>query len=107
MSKRRSWLVCVCTSMMGLCFGLGDGGRGIDACVEGVTADGNGGIECLRVEVLEVDGIVRPGHWIRHSCFRSPGNPDARLRCVARSGDSDFLRPLSATRFAINEIVLY
>ena len=41
----------------------------MDACVEGVTADGNGGIECLRVEVLEVNGIVRPGHWIRHSCF--------------------------------------
>ena len=70
-SKRRSWLVR--TSMMGLCFGLGDGGRGIYACVEGVTTDGNGGIECLRVEVLEVDGIIRPGHWIRHSCFAALG----------------------------------
>ena len=38
--------------MMGLGFGLGDGGRWIYACVEGVTTDGNGGIECLRVEVL-------------------------------------------------------
>ena len=48
--ERRSWLVYI--SMMGLGLGLGDGGRGIYACVEGVTTDGNGGIKCLRVEVL-------------------------------------------------------
>ena len=39
--------------------------------------------------------------------FRGPENPDARLRCVARSGDSGFLGPLSATTLAINEIVVY
>ena len=38
--------------MMGLGFCLGDGGRRIYACVEGVTTDGNGGIKRLRVEVL-------------------------------------------------------
>ena len=70
MLKPRSWLVYI--SMIGLGFDLGDGGRWMDACVEGVTTDGKGGIECLRVEVLEVNGIVGPGHWIRHSCFAAP-----------------------------------
>ncbi len=53
-------------SMMFLGLGLRDGGRRIYARVEGVSTNGNGWVECLGVEVLEVNWIIRSGHGIRH-----------------------------------------
>lgn len=55
-------------SMMGLGLGLGlrDGGGWVYACIEGVSTDGR--VEGFGVEILEVYGIIRPGHWIRHIC---------------------------------------
>ena len=48
-------------------FGLGDGGGRVDACVEGVAAAGDGGVEGLGVEVFEVDGfVIGPCHGICH-----------------------------------------
>lgn len=49
-------------SMMGLGLGLRDRGGWVYACIEGVSTDGNGWIEGFRVEVLEVNGIIRPCH---------------------------------------------
>ena len=48
-------------------FGLGDGGGRVDACVDGVAADGDGWVEGFGVEVFEVDGfIIGPGHGKWH-----------------------------------------
>ena len=53
-------------SVIFLGLGLRDGGRWIYACVEGVPTDGNGWVEGLGVEILEMNGIIRPCHGIRH-----------------------------------------
>ena len=52
-----------------LALGLRDGGGWIDACiacVEGVSPYGDSWVEGFGVEILEVDGIVRPCHWVWH-----------------------------------------
>lgn len=53
----------MCVSMMGLGLGLRDRGGRVYACIERVSTDSNGRVECFGVEVLEVDGIIRPGHY--------------------------------------------
>ena len=55
-------------SMMVLGLGLRDRGGRVNACIEGVSTDSNGWVEGFGVEILEVNGIIRPGHWIRHVC---------------------------------------
>lgn len=75
---------------MFLGFGLGDGGGGIDACVEGVAADGDGWVEGFGVEVLEVHGVITPGHGIR-PCRFAQEDLDVWLR---RGGAAKGPRPL-------------
>lgn len=67
--------------MMGL--GLGDRGGGVYACIEGVSPDGDGRVECFRVEILEVNGVIPSGHWIRY-IFRLAKKVDAWLEAVER-----------------------
>ena len=61
-------------------FGLRDGGGRVDACVEGVAADGDGRVEGFGVEVFEVDGfVIGPCHGIWH--YRA----QPRISWVSRS----------------------
>ncbi len=53
-------------SMMSLGLGLRDRGGRVYACIEGVSTNSNGWVEGFRVEIFKVNGIIRPGHWIRH-----------------------------------------
>lgn len=69
--------------MMGLGLGLRDRGGGVYACIEGVSTDGDGRVECFRVEILEVNRVIGSGHWIRHVCW-SAKEVDAWLEVVER-----------------------
>lgn len=51
--------------VMFLGFGLRDGGGWVDACVDRVSANGNGWVKGFGVEVLEVHRIITPCHGIR------------------------------------------
>lgn len=59
--------------MMALRLGLRNRGGGVYACIDGVSTDGDGRVECFRVEVLEVNGVVRSGHWIRRVSWSAKG----------------------------------
>ena len=61
--------------MMFLGFGLRDRGGRVYARVEGVSTNGNSWIESFRVKILEVNGIIRPGHRIRHFLSSQPKRP--------------------------------
>ena len=69
--------------MMGLSLGLGDRGGGVYACIEGVSTDGDGRVECFRVEILEMNRVIRSGHWIRYG-FRSAKKVGSWLEAVER-----------------------
>ena len=56
--------------MVVLDLGLRDGGGWVDAGVDGIAANGDGWVEGLGVEVLEVDRVVGPRHRVWH-CRRS------------------------------------
>ena len=51
-------------SMMFMGLGLRDGGGWAYAGVEGIPT--NGWVESFGVEVFEMDGVIRPGHWVWH-----------------------------------------
>ena len=63
------WPREMCVGMMSLGLGLRDGRGWINACiacVEGVFPHGDSWVEGFGVEVLKVNGIIRPCHGVWH-----------------------------------------